>query len=362
MSLREIAAALGLSVTTVSRALAGHGDVAAATRALVAAEADRRGYRPNPLASRLRRGRSEAVAVVVPAEPGHFSDPFFNELLVGLGEALSAADLELLVCAARPGAEEMKAYRRLVEGRRVDGIVLARMRVEDERAAWLQERGFPFVCHGRTASRRPVAHVDTDGEAAVAAATQRLIGLGHRHIGLINAPAIYSFANHREAGWRRALAAARLDPGPALAAEPSEENGYRLAAQLLAARDAPSAIVCATDRLAVGTLAAIAAAGRRAGRDVSVIGFDDLPAASYTDPPLTTIRNPAREMARRLVEMLREVIGGRPPGDFAELFESPLVARASDGPAPRATGAAARPRTTKTLKGGRHDATKDPSR
>jgi LacI family transcriptional regulator len=359
MSLREIAAALGLSVTTVSRALAGHGDVAAPTRARVAAEADRRGYSPNPLASRLRRGRSEAVAVVVPAEPGHFNDPFFTELLLGLGEALSAVDLELLVCAARPGAEEMKAYRRLVEGRRVDGVVLARMRVEDERAAWLQARGFPFVCHGRTQAPRPVAGVDTDGEAAVAAATRRLIELGHRRIAMIGALSAYSFARDREAGWRRALAAARLAPGPLLAAEPSEEEGHRLAGAMLAARDAPTAIVCATDRLAIGALAAIAGAGLRAGRDVSVIGFDDLPAASWTDPPLTTIRNPARPMAKRLVEMLCAIIGGRAPGEFAELFDAPLVPRASDGPPPRA---ASRPRRTGTLQGGPHDDTTDPRR
>ena len=359
MSLREIAAALGLSVTTVSRALAGHADVATATRDRVAAEADRRGYRPNPMASRLRRGLSEAIAVVVPAEPGHLTDPFFTELLVGLGEALSAADLELLVCAARPGAEEMKAYRRLVEGRRVDGIVLARMRVDDERAAYLQERGFPFVCHGRTRALQPVAYVDTDGEAALAAATRRLIGLGHRRIAMINAPPSYSFAHHREAGWRRALAAAKLAPGALRAAEPSEENGFRVAAALLREPTPPTALLCATDRLAVGALAAVAAAGMRAGRDVSVIGFDDLPAASYTDPPLTTIRNPAREMAQRLVAMLREVIEGRPPEEFAELFEAALVVRGSDGPAPDAADAPVRRPTTKSIEGGSHDQPKD---
>jgi LacI family transcriptional regulator len=348
-SLKTLAQQLGLSITTVSRALAGYTDVAAETRARVEAAAAAAGYRPHPIARQLKGGRSNAVGVVLPAEPGHFTDPFFSELLVGLGEALARADMDLLVTAARPGAEEMKTYRRLVEGRRVDGIVIARTRVDDERVRYLLDRDFPFVTHGRTEERRAYAHVDADGRQAFIDATQRLIELGHRRIALINAPATFMFARHREAGWRAALAAAGVKPGPFVAGEATEENGAILARQLLARADRPTALLCATDRLAVGALHAVTAAGLRVGRDVSVVGYDDLPFATYTDPPLTTIAQPIRAMAERLSEMLIARIAGAAAGTLAEIWPATLVPRASDGPPPPAPSP-----VKSTRKGGAH--------
>ncbi|MBM3524297.1 MAG: LacI family DNA-binding transcriptional regulator [Alphaproteobacteria bacterium] len=346
-SLKDLAAQLGLSITTVSRALAGYSDVSAETRARVKAMADAAGYRPHPIGRLLRHGRSEAIGVVLPAEPGHFTDPFFTELLVGLGEALARVDHDLIVTAARPGAEEMKVYRRLIEGRRVDGIVLARTRIKDERIGYLLDQGFPFVTHGRTDETRAYAHVDADGEAAFVAATRRLVELGHRRIALVNAPAAYSFAHHREAGWRKAMRETGMRADILVAGEANEETGFTLAGGLLDARDPPTALLCATDRLAVGALRAVTARGLRPGRDISLIGYDDLPIATYTDPPLTTIAQPIRAMAVRLIEMLLARIGGAAAKDLAEVWPATLVARASDGPAPTTP-------TQPTPKGGSH--------
>lgn len=336
MSLARIAGALGLSVTTVSRALAGYGDVAAATRARVQQEAARINYRPNQAARRLRHGRSEAVGVVLPAAPGQFDDPFFLRMLSAIGPLLAAAGLDLLVTTARPDADELRAYRHLVDSRKVDGILLARTRRRDERIAYLLDQGVPFVAHGRSEGEtRPFASVDVDGEAVCRAATERLIGFGHQRIGMINAAQSYMFATHREAGWRAALDAAGLEPGPLTYAEPTEESGYRHASIMLQAQDRPTAILCATDRLAVGTLYALAAAGLRAGRDVSVIGYDDLPVASYTDPPLTTVVQPLEAAARRMVEMLLRLLAGEPPDDMQAVLPARLVERQSDGRVPQ---------------------------
>ena len=332
MSLARIAANLDLSITTVSRALGGFADVAAATRARVEREAERIGYRPNHAARRLRRGRSEAVGVVLPNDPGQLQDPFFGRLLAVAGPLLARHNLDLLVTAARPGAEEARAYRNLVEGRRVDGVLLARTRCRDARIGYLLDRRIPFVAHGRTAETRAYAHIDIDGEAAFRAAAERLIGFGHRRIALINADPQYMFAHHRAAGWRAALAAAGLPADAALHAEPNEENGFRLTADLLARREPPTAILCATDRLAVGTLHALTHAGLRAGRGVSVIGYDNLPLARYTDPPLTTIEQHIERAAERMVEMLVALLGGADPSGMAELWQASLIARASDGP------------------------------
>ena len=340
MSQRRIAERLGISVTTVSRALAGYEDVAGTTRARVAAEARRIGYVPNETARRLQSGRSGAVGVVVPAEPGRF-DPFFLGMLASIGPLLARQGLALVMMSGRPGAEEMHAYRHLVEEHRVDGVLLARTRRHDPRIAYLLHSFVPFVAHGRTETRRAYAHLDIDGEAAFRMAAERLIGFGHRRIGLINAPAEYMFARHREAGWRRALAASALKPGPMLASDPSEEGGELAMRRLIASGDPPSAVLCATDRMAVGALAALAAARLRAGRDISLIGYDNLPIATYTDPPLTTIDQPLEAMAARLVEMLIALIGGASPAEFAEVRAPVLIPRASDGP----VGGAMRNRT-----------------
>jgi LacI family transcriptional regulator len=229
----------------------------------------------------------------------------------------------------------MHAYRHLVEHHRVDGILLARTRVEDPRIAYLLDRGICFVTHGRTMTSDAHAGLDLDGEAAFTEATERLLGFGHTCIGLINAPAEYMFAHHRAAGWRKALAAAGLAAGPLLEAEATEENGFRLMSAMLGRERSPTAVLCATDRMAIGALHALASVGLRAGRDVSVIGYDDLPIASYTDPPLTTWEQPIRRMAQRLVEMLIALLAGGNPSTLREVWKPRLIVRQSDAPAPQ---------------------------
>jgi LacI family transcriptional regulator len=131
LPLRAIAERLDLSVTTVSRALGGYPKVAGVTHANVLAGAERICYRPNQLARRLRHGRNGAVGIVLPTEIGQFGDSFFLRLLAAVGSSLQHAGLDLLVMAAWPGAEELHVYRHLIEGRRMDGILLARIRRQD---------------------------------------------------------------------------------------------------------------------------------------------------------------------------------------------------------------------------------------
>jgi LacI family transcriptional regulator len=331
MSIRHLASSLGLSITTVSRALAGYSDVAPATRERVQREAARSGYRPNQVARRLRTGRSGTVGIVVPAEQGSF-DQFFLAMLGAIGPLLSRAGLDLVLMGAPPGDAEMHAYRQLVEHHRVDGVLLARTRRDDPRIRYLIDRGMPFVAHGRSETSGSFAYLDLDGEAAFAEATERLIGFGHSEIALINASEHYMFAHHRMAGWQRALAAAGLPQGQSLQAEATEENGFRLMNAQLAGHRPPTAVLCATDRMAVGALHALASVGLRAGRDVSVIGYDDLPMASFTDPPLTTLEQPIPRMAERLVQMLLAIMDGAEPSQFREVWRARLIARQSDGP------------------------------
>ena len=330
MSLTQISQVLGLSVTTVSRALGGYSDVAAATCARVRAEAARIGYRPHVGARKLRLGRADAVGLILPTGAGRFDDPFFLRLISGVGPALATAGLDLLVSAAPPGDSEMRAYRHMVEGRRVDGFLLARMRDQDKRVAYLQAMNLPFVAHGHTEALRPYAFVDTDGASAVAAATRRLIGFGHREIAFIGAGGGLNFSTIREAGWRLALSEVGLATSLIHHQEATETGGFTAMHDLLRSAAAVSAVVCATDRIAVGVLHALAETALRAGRDIAVIGFDDHAFSAHTDPPLTTIAQPIEEAGRRMVAMLVALFGGADPRDLSEIMPTMLISRTSD--------------------------------
>ena len=332
MSLAQIAHTLGLSITTVSRALGGFEEVALATRQKVRAEAERIGYRANKAARRLQSGRSEAIGLVLPTGPGQFDDPFFLRLMAAIGPALAAADLDMLVMAAPPGPEEIRAYQHLLDGRRVDGVIVARTRRHDERIKLLLDRGLPFVAHGRTQDPRPYAWVDTDGAAAMAEATKRLIGLGHRRIALLNAPPSFNYAHDREAGWRTAMTNAGLSPDIRVEATPTEAEAEAATRALLQSQTPPTALLCATDRLAAGAMRAAVGTGRIVGRDISIIGFDNLPFASYVHPRLTTIDQPVEEAGRMMVGMLLQILAGADPSTLNAMLPTHLIARGSDGP------------------------------
>ncbi|RYF31156.1 MAG: LacI family transcriptional regulator, partial [Comamonadaceae bacterium] len=186
MSLSKLAISLGLSITTVSRALGGYSDVAEATRRRIVEEAERIGYRPNAVARRLRGGRSDAVGIVLPTGPGQLGEPFFLRLIAAIGPRLAHAGLDLIVSSARGGPEELALYRQLVENRRVDAMIVARTRLDDDRVTYLKGSGLPFVTHGRTHAGGH-ASVDIEGAAAFDEATRRLLAFGHRRIGFIGA-------------------------------------------------------------------------------------------------------------------------------------------------------------------------------
>jgi LacI family transcriptional regulator len=330
-SLRKLASSLGLSITTVSRALDGYPDVAETTRARVREAARAVNYRPHAAARRLRLGATETVTMVIPGDPGHFDEPLYLELLSALGARFDQAGFDLTVLAARAGAEELAVYRRLVEGRRTDGLIVARTRLDDARICYLAEAKFPFVTMGRTEVPVAYAHVDGDGEVAFAAATRRLIGLGHRRIAHIGGPAQFMFAKLRKRGWTNALRDA--DIGYTAFAEEAltEQGGLAAARKLLALTPRPTALLCATDRMAIGAMHAVKEAGLVVGRDVSVVGHDNISAGAFTEKALSTMELSFAAVGARLAEMLIALIGGARPEDFAEILPVIPIERESAG-------------------------------
>jgi LacI family transcriptional regulator len=332
LSIRTLARQLDLSITTVSRALAGYSDVSKATQERVRDAARAMGYRPNASARNLKLGRANSIGLVLPAT-ARGGDPFMSELIAGLSAALSAHDLDLIITAAADAEAELAAIRRVADARKVDAFILPRTRWNDPRVDLLLELGLPFVCHGRTARADEHPWLDIDGEAAFEEAAARLVGLGHRRIALINAPGHFTYARHREAGFLKALARAGLEPAAIVeAADARIADGEACAERLLSRPDAPTALLCATDQIAIGALGAIRRRGLTAGRDVSVIGYDDIAIAAHVEPPLTTMRQAIAQESVELARLIRGAIDGAPPAELKTLWRAALVPRASDGP------------------------------
>jgi LacI family transcriptional regulator len=337
--LKDIAEKVGFSVTTVSRALGGYDDVAEETRRLITRTAEEMGYRPNVMARRLQKQRTDTLGFVIPTFGPRFSDPFFSELLAGIGNEAASHDYDLLVSTHPPDTpEEELAYERLVRERRVDGVILTRTRINDVRIAYLLEQGFPFATFGRTQVEGSFACVDVDGELGVFQATQHLIKLGHRDIAIIKAPADLMFTMHRCAGFYRAMETFGLSVKPTWqeSADLTERGGYAAASRLLAGTQVPTAIVACNDLMAIGAMRAAREVGLTVGRDLSVVGFDDIPLAEHAHPTLTTVHQPVYQIGREVCHMLVQILAGESSlaGTRQVFFKPELMIRESIGPPP----------------------------
>jgi LacI family transcriptional regulator len=339
MSIVSLAKDLGLSVSTVSRALNGYTDVAPTTRERVAARALEIGYRPNPGARRLKSGTTSAVGVVLPAasSSGQVVDTMYSSLLGGVANEIEPAGYHLLAMmqTRHDPAREAAFYDNFIRGSWVDAVLIVRTRVNDPRIEAARKARMPFVTYGRTETKEPYAWVDTDNEKAFELAATRLLDFGHRRIALLNGQEEYFFARLRRLGFERAFVSRGLvpDPGLLLHGEVTEESGHALCRSLLIRNPVPTAIVCATDAMAFGAIAACRERGLRVGRDISIIGYGNTSASAFCDPPLTTVEHQVfengRHVGQALIRLLRNEIQ---PTDVHYLEPVVLVPRNSDGP------------------------------
>ena len=330
--LRDLAAKLGLSITTVSRALAGYSDVAEATRQRVLQAAEEMGYVPDAVARRLQKGRTDTIGFVIPTFGPRFSDPFFSELLAGIGNEAAEQDFDLLVSTRPPDtAEEHQAYRRMAEGGVVDGLLVVRTRVNDERITYLSQIGFPFVAFGRSDLEMDFPYVDVDGASGLEQLTQHLIDLGHRRVAYISAPKGLMFCKYRQAGLEASLRQNGLSLTSELMAEGdlTEAGGFQAMNQLLDLSPRPSAVVACNDLMALGAISAAQKRGLVVGRDLAVTGFDDIPLAAHAHPPLTTVRQPVYAIGRRVCKMLIQLIHNEDLPDRHVLLQPNLIIRES---------------------------------
>jgi LacI family transcriptional regulator len=333
MSLSTLASSLGLSISTVSRALNGYTDVNAETRARVFAAAEAIGYKPNPVARRLATGKTGVVGLVTTVIKGGELDNAFVPLLAGMSATLQPHGYSVIATGFPEGADETQPFTQFVNGGFVDGIVVARTRPEDDRVKLLTRQNVPFVTYGQTLQEQAHAWIDVDNVQAFYAATQRLIAFGHSRIALLNASLTYTFSQLREDGYRRAMDEAGLSAHAQVRyGETAARVGFATANALLGAASPPSALLCVTDSLALGAMAACREAGKTVGQDVSVIGFGNSDAARYAFPGLTTIEQTTHGIGEKLAQFLMRRIEGGGVHDLQSLEPTRIVVRQSDGP------------------------------
>ena len=341
MNLKELSENLGLSQTTVSRALNGYPEVSAATRLRVEAAAKAFNYRPSHQAKGLATGQSLAIGHVIPISTKHeMVNPVFGDFIAGAGEAYARQGYEMLLSIVADEDEE-NIYRGLKSRRAVDGVIVHGPKMNDPRIPLLTELGLPFAVHGRASGYdKPYAWLDVNNRSAFERATRFLIDLGHRRIALINGLEEMDFAHRRRAGYEAALQSNDIpvDFDIMTSGEMTEVFGYECTKELLERTDAPTAVIASSLISALGVRRAVEEAGLTMGKDISIVTHDD--ALSYLQnggdiPIFTATRSSVREAGRRLAEILLGAIAHPDRGPKQELLEAELMVGRSTGPVPQ---------------------------
>ena len=337
-TIRDVATAAGVSHMTVSRVLNAAQTVRESTRSRVLAAISELGYVPSPMAQGLIANRSHALGLV----SAEISDPFFAEVVAGAEVETRRRGYYLMVASVEDHArDDERGYLHLMLTRRVEGLIVARPTepLSRERLGAAIAAGVPLVAIG-SAELPGFTLVDVDNRDGGRQATEFLIRQGHRQIATISPSLVWPSARNRLAGYRQALTVAGLRDDPALVEVGSDwgpECGREGVSKLLDRRAGFTALFAQNDLIAIGAMRALRERGLDVPGDVSVVGYDDISVASYVHPPLTTIRQPMREVgalaARIVLDQLTAREGG--VGRDGYLLPATLVVRDSVVPPKR---------------------------
>ncbi|MEV6652402.1 LacI family DNA-binding transcriptional regulator [Streptomyces sp. NPDC051219] len=330
-TLEEVAARAGVGRGTVSRVVNGSPRVSDHTRAAVEAAVAELGYVPNRAARALAANRTDAIALVVPEpETRFFAEPYFSDVLRGVGAALADTEMQLLLTFAGNDSKRRRLAQYLA-AHRVDGVLLVSVHADDPLPDLLEQLAIPAVVSGRRSADEPLASVDSDNFGGARTAVEHLIARGRRTIATITGRLDVYGAQCRLDGYRQALAEAGLAADELLIAPAdfTEEGGRRAMAGLLERRPELDAVFAASDVMAAGARQVLRETGRRIPDDVALVGFDDSAVARHMDPALTSVRQPIEEMGRTMVGVLLQEIAGRADDRPQIMLPTELVVRAS---------------------------------
>ncbi|MER6269592.1 LacI family DNA-binding transcriptional regulator [Streptomyces sp900105755] len=314
-TLEEVAARAGVGRGTVSRVINGSPRVSDATRAAVEAAVNELGYVPNPAARALAANRTDAIALVVPEpETRFFAEPYFSDMLSGVGAELSETEMQLLLIFAGSDRERRRLAQYLA-AHRVDGVLLVSVHADDPLPDLLAQLEIPAVISGPRSAEETLTSVDSDNYGGARSAVEHLLARGRRTIAHITGRLDVYGAQRRVDGYRDALRDAGrtadellIEPG-----DFTEEGGRRAMARLLEREPGLDAVFAGSDVMAAGARQVLRVAGRRIPEDVALVGYDDSAIARHMDPPLTSVRQPIEGMGRAMIDLLLAEIADRRP-------------------------------------------------
>jgi DNA-binding LacI/PurR family transcriptional regulator len=334
MNIGEIARRAGVSRSTVSYALSGKRTVSEATRRRIQEVIDEFDYRPNASARALKEGRTRMLGLVIPPAQRRLTDMQLG-FVASVVEAAARADLDVLLSPS--GGDHDRSFERIISGRRVDGVILMEIRLEDARVARLQQTGLPFVTIGRTANPGGTCWVDVDYESLIGRCVNHLADLGHRHVALINRSAELVAAgygpSHRALRGFSAAVAERDLVGSDFCCADEAAGGEACIEEILAARPDVTAVATINEAALPGVQRGLQAAGRTVPKDFSIAGVAARHWAEDFRPALTAADVPALEMGALAVDLLQERIAAPELPTRHVLLAPPISLRASTGPA-----------------------------
>ncbi len=333
VTISDVAHAAGVSKGAVSYALNGQPGVSTETRQRILETAGQLGWKPSLRAKGFSSSKAYALGLVVSRDLKLLgTDPFFPAFIAGIETTLAERDYTLvLTVATEPGAEA-RSYRKLVEGGRVDGVILTDMRHDDSRIALLQELNLPAVTLNRPETPTPFPAICMDDTDGITAAVEHLISLGHTRIAHVGGAQGYIHGRSRRRAWEKTLTAAGLQVNLFAEADFTAPGGVAATEALLSSSNRPTAIVYANDLMAAAGQWFAQTNGFSVPGDLSIIGYDNAEFAQYLNPPLTTISADPLQWGQVAAEVLLNLLDGTHDGHDVILPPPQLLVRASTGP------------------------------
>ena len=329
ITLKEIARRAGVHPSTASRVATNDTSyqIAPETRAKIEKVLVETGYRPHAIARGLKLQRLKVLAVVVP----DITNPIYASMFRGVEDVANADGHSVILCNTDASPERELAHVQSMRNGRADGCILAAARLHDPVVTWMRKEHVPHVLVNRWSDERGL-FVGIDDELGARLATEHLLDLGHRRIAHLGGPHDTSTGTLRRRGYRAALQSADIEVDPTLDVDAQflEQSAYEAMLRLLQLKNRPTAVFAASDRMALGAYRAAAERGLEIPREISVIGFSDVPLAQYVHPTLSTIRVPFDQIGGHAARMLLSALAARNlTARRHELLRPELVRRAS---------------------------------
>ena len=333
-TIKDVSRLAGVSIGTVSNVVNGHPNISKKTRDRVEEAIDKLGYKPSRAAKSLPRGQTGLLGYRMPdaKKLNPAMDVFLNRVVAAAG----SIGLEVLLFTPRPGQSELDAYAEVLRRGGVDAFVIAGIEYDDPRVSFLEKAGVPFAAFGRAGPHAHAVSIDVDGAAGTCAAVEHLVETGRERIAFLGWPAGSLTGDERYSGWKSGIDGAGLAASDnwVYRENDSYDVGRKMAGELH--QSGFDAVVCVSDTFALGVMAGLREQGLVPGRELAVVGFDDVAAAALIEPGLTSVHQPLDTVGEELVTRLARLLKDGGNGEPDILIAPSLVVRGST--LPRKTG------------------------